>query len=245
MDIDGRVALVTGAATGIGRATVMALASAGAAVVVVDRDGSGAAAVAAAVEGAGGRAVAVTADVALADDVRRMFSEAERHFGGVDIVHNNAGLIGGEPLWPDMPLERVAAVISVNLGGVAMGTQEAILALRRRGGGVIVNTASVAALRPMPTDPVYSATKAGVMRITESCAGFASEGIRVNAVLPGVVDTDMTNKHTGDGTRPAAWLRPVLESTTMLSPDDIARAVLDLVRDDSAAGSCVVVANPS
>ena len=143
-------------------------------------------------------------------DVRRMFAEAERHFGGVDIVHNNAGLIGGEPLWPDVPLEKLMAVITVNLGGVAMGTQEGIHTLRRRGGGVIVNTASIAALGPMPADPVYSATKAGVVRITESCAGLAAEGIRVNAVLPGVVDTDMTNKHTGDGTRPAAWLQPLL-----------------------------------
>jgi NAD(P)-dependent dehydrogenase (short-subunit alcohol dehydrogenase family) len=244
MDIEGRVALVTGAATGIGRATALALGAAGAAVVVVDRDAAGAAATASVIERAGGRATAVVADVASPDDVRRMFSEAERQFGGVDIVHNNAGLIGGEPLWPDVPLEKLMAVITVNLGGVAMGTQEGIHALRRRGGGVIVNTASVAALAPMPADPVYSATKAGVVRITESCTGLASEGIRVNAVLPGVVDTDMTNKHTGDGTRPAAWLQPLLATMTVLSADDIAAAVLDLIRDDSAAGVAKVVSNP-
>jgi NAD(P)-dependent dehydrogenase (short-subunit alcohol dehydrogenase family) len=129
------------------------------------------------------------------------------------------------------------------VGGVAMGTQEAIKALRARGGGAIVNTASVAALQAMPTDPVYSATKAGVVRIVESCAGFASEGIRVNAVLPGMVDTDMTMKQTGDGTRPAAWLAPVLASTVMLTPEDIAVAVIALIEDDTAAGQAKIVGN--
>jgi NAD(P)-dependent dehydrogenase (short-subunit alcohol dehydrogenase family) len=95
----------------------------------------------------------------------------------------------------------------------------------------------------MPTDPVYSATKVGVVRITESCAGLAEEGIRVNAVLPGVVDTDMTNLHTGDGTRPAVWLQPILADLTMLAPEDIASAVVDLVRDDTAVAQARIVTN--
>ncbi len=95
----------------------------------------------------------------------------------------------------------------------------------------------------MPTDPVYSATKVGVVRITESCAALADEGIRVNAVLPGVVDTDMTNLHTGDGTRPAVWLQPILSGLTMLAPEDIAAAVVDLVRDDSAVAQARIVTN--
>lgn len=245
MDIDGKVALVTGAGTGIGRATALALAARGASVVVADIDGAAAAATAAAVHAAGGVAVVAVADVSLPDDVRAMFAVADEAFGGVDIVHNNAGLIGGEPLWPDTPLEKIATVVAVNLGGVAMGTAAAIQALRRRGGGVVVNTASVAALGPMPTDPVYSATKAGVVRIVESCAGLAAEGIRVNAVLPAMVDTDMTMKHTGDGTRPAAWLAPIIESTTLLTPDDIAAAVIALVEDDTAVAHSRVVPNPT
>jgi NAD(P)-dependent dehydrogenase (short-subunit alcohol dehydrogenase family) len=244
MDIAGRVALVTGAGTGIGRATAVALAQAGAAVVVADIHLAGAQATVDAIIAAGGRASAVRADVSNPDDVRAMFAAAEHTFGGVDIVHNNAGLICGEPVWPDAPLEKIMAVIGVNLGGVAMGTQEGIRALRRRGGGVIVNTASVAALAPMPNDPVYSATKAGVVRITESCAGFAAEGIRVNAVLPGMVDTDMTHKHTGDGTRPARWLEPIIAATPLLSADDIAAAVLELIRDDGAVAVSKVVSNP-
>jgi NAD(P)-dependent dehydrogenase (short-subunit alcohol dehydrogenase family) len=244
MEISGRVALVTGAGNGIGRATALALAGAGAAVVVVDIDLPGAESTATEIRAAGGEAQAVRADVSLPDHVRAAFAHAEAAFGGVDIVHNNAGLVSGEPVWPDGSLERMMKVIAVNLGGVAMGTQEGIRALRRRGGGVIVNTASIAALGPMPLDPVYSATKAAVVRITESCAPLASEGIRVNAVLPGVVDTDMTHRHTGDGTRPASWLVPVLATTSLLSADDIASAVLDLVRDDEAVAVAKVVGNP-
>lgn len=243
MQLAGKVALVTGAGAGIGRASAEALAAGGASVVVVDLDEAAAIVTVDQIRAAAGTAVAVQADVSLAADIRRMFDEATRVFGGVDIVHNNAGLISGEPLWPDGSLERVAAVIAVNLGGVAMGTQQGIVELRKRGGGVIINTASVAALGPLPSDPVYSATKAGVVRIVESCVGLAAEGIRVNAVLPGMVDTDMTMKHTGDGTRPAAWLGPVLASTLLLSAAEIAAVVLELVCDDTAVGECRVIRN--
>ncbi|MCX6540675.1 MAG: SDR family NAD(P)-dependent oxidoreductase [Actinobacteria bacterium] len=243
MQLAGKVALVTGAGAGIGRASAEAFAAVGASVVVVDLDEAAAIVTAQRIRAAAGTAVAVQADVSLAADIRRMFDEATRVFGGVDIVHNNAGLISGEPLWPDGSLERVAAVITVNLGGVAMGTQQGIIELRKRGGGAIINSASVAALGPLPSDPVYSATKAGVVRIVESCVGFAAEGIRVNAVLPGMVDTDMTMKHTGDGTRPAAWLEPVLASTRLLSAAEIAAVVLELVCDDTAVGECRVIRN--
>ena len=243
MLLSGKVALVTGGGTGIGRATALALGSEGVSVVVVDRNKSSAVDTASLIDVSGGVAVAVHADVSLPDDIRRMFFEAESAYGGLDIVHNNAGLISGEPIWPEGSLEKIASVIAVNLGGVAMGTQQAIVELRKRGGGVIVNTASVAALAPMAFDPVYSATKAGVVRIVESCVGFAAEGIRVNAVLPGMVDTDMTMKHTGDGTQPAGWLAPIIAVTKLLHPHDVARAVLELIRDDTAVGQCRIISN--
>jgi NAD(P)-dependent dehydrogenase (short-subunit alcohol dehydrogenase family) len=243
---NGKVAIVTGAGTGIGRATAVALAQLGAAVLVVDRDEASGAETARRIRELGHSGEFMAADVSKAVDIETMFAAAERHFGRVDIVHNNAGIIGGEPVWPDSPLDKIAAVIAVNLGGVAMGTEAAIQVMRRQGhGGVIINTASVAGLAAMPTDPVYSATKAGVLRIVESCVGLAdSDGIRVNAVLPAIVDTDMTNKHTGDGTRPASWLVPVLASVNLLQPEDIAAAVVALVLDDSKVGEQVIVRNP-
>ena len=240
MHLSGKVALVTGAASGIGRATALVLSRHGVSVVVVDLDAVGAFAVVDEIRSLNGSAIAVHADVSQPDDIRRMFMAARGEYGGVDIVHNNAGLVSGEPLWPNGSLERTALVVSVNLAGVAMGTQQGIIELRRRGGGVIINTASVAGLAPLPYDPVYSATKAGVIRLVESCAGLSNEGIRVNAVLPGMVDTAIVN-HTGDGTRPADWLLPVLASTRLLSAEEVAAIVVELVRDDAAAGQCRVV----
>src|SRR5688572_26901747 len=132
MEISGRVALVTGAASGIGRASAHALAAAGAAVVVVDVDAAGGAETVRLIEEAGGRAIFVEADVASPSGIRAMYLAAERAFGGVDIVHNNAGLVsGGVPGWPETPLERIAEVVTTNLGGVIMGTRAAVDALRR------------------------------------------------------------------------------------------------------------------
>jgi 3-oxoacyl-[acyl-carrier protein] reductase len=123
--------------------------------------------------------------------------------------------------------------MSVNLGGVVVGTRLAVPAMRRRGGGAIVNTASMAALYPLTPDPIYSATKAGVAMFTRACAPLAEEGIRVNAVLPGLVDTPLLPK-SGDGERWAEWAQLAEQVMGLLSPDDVADAVLDLIRDDTA-----------
>jgi 3-oxoacyl-[acyl-carrier protein] reductase len=241
MELTGKVALVTGGASGIGRASALALAAAGAAVLVVDTDDiNGTETVRLVEERVGGRAAFVQADVGYPHWIREMFAAADEIYGGVDVVHNNAGLISGDPGWPELDLERIKAVIDVNLAGVAMGTQAAIHALRRRGGGAVVNTASVAALRPFALDPVYGATKAAVVSLTKACAGLASEGIRVNAVLPGMTDTPILAK-TGDGVRPAAWVTAALRSRSLLTPEAIAAAVVELVLDDSAAGEARVV----
>ena len=110
-------------------------------------------------------------------------------------------------------------------------------------GGAVVNTASIAGLGPMPMDPVYAATKAGVILFTQSCAMLnETEKGRVNAVLPGMVDTPIIGK-TGDGTTPAKWLEGAIAATKMLAPEDIAAAVVGYIKDDSKAGDTQVVAN--
>ncbi|HCV00254.1 MAG: short chain dehydrogenase [Dehalococcoidia bacterium] len=245
MEISGKIALVTGAASGIGRATAIALSGEGASVAVCDIDSEGGTETVSAIAAQGGQASFFEGDVSTPSGVRSLFAAVEAAYGGIDIVHNNAGIMTGDtPGWPEVGLEKIKLVISVNVAGVMMGTGAAIQALRKRGGGAIVNTASVAALGPMPNDPMYAASKAAVVNFTESCAVLAeSENIRVNAVLPGMVDTPIIGK-TGDGVNPAAWLRPAIAATTFLQPEEIADVVLGLIRDDSKAGSAELVVPP-
>ena len=233
MQIEGKVAVVTGAGSGIGRATARALARAGAVVVVADVDEAGGSETVGLVHDAGGHAGFRRTDVTEPRSLEATFAAVEADHGGLDIVHNNAGLVCGEPVWPDITPETLLRVMSVNLGGVVVGTRLAVPAMRRRGGGAIVNTASMAALFPLTPDPIYSATKAGVAMFTRACAPLAEEGIRVNAVLPGLVDTPLLPK-SGDGERWAEWAQLAEQVMGLLSPDDVAAAVLALVRDDTA-----------
>lgn len=241
IDIKGRVVLVTGAGSGIGRASALAFARAGAAaVVVVDIDGEAAEAAAASVEALGARAAALVVDVGDPGLLAGAFARAAQRFGPLDIVHNNAGIVGGQPSWPDTPAARVSAMIAVNLGGVIHGTRLAVEAMRGRGGAV-VNTSSTTALNPLPFDAVYAATKAGILHFTRSCAAMsASHGVRVNAVCPGITDTPMIAK-TGDGSQPAEWLSAVLATRPVAAPEDVAAAVVALAADETKAGEYVVV----
>ena len=179
MELQDKVAVVTGAGSGIGRATALAFAQAGTTVVVADIDAGAASETVGLVHDVGGRASSVRTDVTEPRSLEALFAAAEADHGGVDIVHNNAGLVSGEPLWPDITPETLLRVLNVNLGGVVVGTRLAVPVLRRRGGGAIVNTASMAALFPLADDPIYSATKAGVTMFTRACAPLAEEHIRV------------------------------------------------------------------
>jgi len=240
VEIEGRVAVVTGAGSGIGRATALALARAGAAVVVADIDEAGGVETVGLAHDAGGQASFVRTDVTEPRSLEALFAATEAEHGGLDILHNNAGLVSGEPEWPEITPETLLRVLNVNLGGVVVGTRLAVPVLRRRGGGAIVNTASMAALFPLTPDPIYSATKAGVTMFTRACAPLAEEGIRVNAVLPGLIDTPLLAK-SGDGERWAGWAYAAETMMGLLSPDVVADAVLDLVRDDSAVAEERVV----
>ena len=244
MEIEGKIAVVTGAGSGIGRATALAFAAAGATVVVADVDEPGGDETVGLVEDAGGHAWFFRTDVSEARSLEALFASVEREHGGLDIVHNNAGLVSGEPEWPETTPETLSRVMAVNLGGVVLGTRLAIDPLRRRGGGAIVNTASLASLYPLAQDPIYSATKAGVAMFTRACAPLAEEGIRVNAVLPGLVDTPLLPK-SGDGERWADWAQLAERVMGLLSPDDVAAAVLDLIRDDAVAEERVVGTPPT
>jgi 3-oxoacyl-[acyl-carrier protein] reductase len=245
MEINGKNALITGAAAGIGQATAFALADAGAAgIALADLDQAGLTETADIIQQKGVKALTGVVDVTDAEQQTRFFARAEQELGGLDIVHNNAGTISGEPIWPETPLHKIELVVSVNLIGVMYGNRLAIDALSRRGGGVIINTASTAALGPMPADPMYSGTKTAVVNLTQASAGLkASHNIRVNAILPGMTQTAFIAR-TGDGTKPAEWLGPALAQMTMLTVEQIAEGILTLIRDEQRAGECLIVDNP-
>ncbi len=241
MELSGRVAVVTGAASGIGRATALALAAAGCRGVVL-ADLHSCEETASGVKAHRAEPLFVETDVGDLDSLRTLFARCEEVFGRLDVLHNNAGLGEGAGVWPEVAPERCAAIVDVNLRGVVLGTQLALEPMRRSGGGAIVHTASGAATVPLPPQAVYAATKAGVAHFTRSCAPLAeSHGVRVNCVCPGLVDTPMVLE-TGGG-QPAEWLRPFHDAVTLLRPEEVAEAVIALVRDESQVAAVVNVEN--
>jgi 15-hydroxyprostaglandin dehydrogenase (NAD) len=235
MDVSGKVAIVTGGASGIGKATALHLARAGARVLIGDIDEAGGIATAKEIAGAGGEADFIRMDATRDEDFRAAFARTESAWGGPDILVNNAGTLTGAPAFPETPFEKWASVVDLNLKSVIRGTQLGIDVLGKRGGGVIVNMASMSGITPWAMDPVYSATKAGVVFFTKTLAGLKeSKNIRVNCVCPTLVETPLL-KDAEDPT-----IKGLLRFTR-LGPDEVAVAVMRLVQDDSLAGAALKV----
>ncbi len=234
MDIEGKVALVTGSGSGIGRATALRLAREGAAVVVDDIDEAGGRETVRQIEAAGGHAAFTRADVASEAAVGAMVAFVEETFGGLDILVNNAGIVASPP-FPEAEPERWAPVLDVNLRGVILGTQYGIQAMRKRGGGVIVNISSGAGIGyGSHGSPVYAASKAGVMRFSAALAPLKDGmNIRVNCICPGWVDTPMVQRTRAEMS-PEEW--QAIAPAVMLQPEEIADAVVQFVRDETLAG---------
>lgn len=240
MEIGGTVAVVTGAASGIGRAMALALAREGArAVVVGDLDERGGEETTGLVRDAGCRGLFVRTDVTHAADLERLLDEAQTRFSRLDVLCNNAGV--GEPpdglFSEDGNADAFAHVVAINLTAVIRGTRLGVLRMRELGrGGVIANTASMGGLRPMPGSPVYAATKAGVVNFCRSLAYLHAEAnIRVNAICPSFVDTPLLQRA---GAEQVAALASGMD---VLSPDIIARGLVELIQDDSRAGAIMRV----
>jgi NAD(P)-dependent dehydrogenase (short-subunit alcohol dehydrogenase family) len=235
MEIQGKAAVVSGAASGIGRAAAKALAAAGASVIVADMDEVGGAKTVDMIGGEGGIAVFKRCDVTKTEDLAAAFAAAVQHFGALDIAYNNAG-IGGEDLFAD-EVGAWQRMIDINLTAVIDATRIAVREMQRGHGGVIINTASMGGLLPMPGSPVYAATKAGVINFTRSLAYLAPQDrIRVNAICPSFTDTPLVRR---SGDERVEEMKQMVGG--ILQPEDIAAGVIELIEDDSRAGSIMRV----
>ena len=193
-DLEGRVALVTGAAQGIGEACARRLAASGASVAVSDIDAPGAERVAEEIRSAGGEAIGLGLDVSDSGAVTAAVAEVVERFGGLDIGVNNAGISSEGSPTGDLTDEAWARIRSVNLDGVFFCTRAEIGAMRGRGGGSIVNMASILSSAAFKDHVAYTAAKHGVVGLTRGAAvDHAAEGIRVNAVAPGFIRTPLNN----------------------------------------------------
>ena len=243
--LDKKVAVITGAASGIGRATAIRFAGEGASVVIADLNREGGEAAVRDCRENGGNAVFQLTDVVVEENIKGAVDRALKEFGRVDIMYNNAGLGGAVG-----PLEKVTAdnwdrTFAILLRAVFLGIKHAVPALRKSGGGSIINTASIAGLRGTPGLTAYGAAKAGVISVTKSAAlEFAKDKIRVNCICPGLIATPLTYTRIPGGEQTATQLFSAFQPWQRSGrPEDIAAMALFLASDDSefVSGQAMVV----
>jgi NAD(P)-dependent dehydrogenase (short-subunit alcohol dehydrogenase family) len=240
----GEVAFITGAGNGLGRATALAFAAEGARVALADRDESAAAETARLITDAGGQALAITCDVTVESQVQDALAATIAAYGQLNIAFNNAGIEQTRTHTADLTTAEWARIIDVDLTGVFHCMKHEVPLLRAAGGGSIVNTSSGAGVIGIAGQAAYAAAKWGVIGLTKSTAlEYAGDGIRVNAICPGVIDTPMMGRVFGqdqDGHHAAAAEAPLDRPGR---PEEIASAVLWLSSDGGAftVGTALVV----
>jgi NAD(P)-dependent dehydrogenase (short-subunit alcohol dehydrogenase family) len=229
MSLNGKIAIVTGGGSGIGAASCLAFAQAGAKVVVANRTLTKAEVIAAQIQASGGEALAVQVDVAQSDSVQAMIKAAVDHFGLLDILFNNAGISPSGSV-TDITEAEWDECLNIDLKSIFLGAKYAIPHMQRAGGGVILNTAGTFGIRPAKTKAAYAAAKAGAINLSRAIAlDYARHNIRCNAICPGFVDTPLTE--TSDIAGRDAFLDQYQPMKGLIQPEEVAALAVYLASD--------------
>ena len=244
--LEGRAAIITGAASGFGAEMARVLAGAGARVVIADRDLAGAEAIAGELRANGAQALAVRADVTAATDADAVVSASVAAFGRVDVLVNNAGTLGPRGTLEETSETQFDAMFAVNVKGVFLFSRATLPHMRKQKRGTIINIASGSALRPRAGAVVYSASKGAVVTLTRALAlEVAGDGIRVNAICPAIAKTPLARDFVGEADDSEVWdrLGRDLPLGRLVTPADVAAAAVWLASDASGmvTGSCLAV----
>lgn len=229
---EGKVALVTGAGSGIGRATALAFAQRGSKVALADSSLRGGQGTLEMIGAMGREAVFIRTDVSRSDEVRAMVEQAVTAYGRLDFAFNNAGILGDSARTHECTEENWDRVISVNLRGVWLCMRCEIPHMLKQGSGAIVNTASADALVGDPGVPAYAASKGGVLQLTRTAAlEYAKDNVRINAICPGTVHTPMIDRLLEEQPETEAFLRGSMPIGRFAEPEEVAEAVVWLCSD--------------
>ena len=237
----GKVAFITGAASGIGRATALAFAAEGARVAILDRTADVLKETGEAVKDAGGEVLAIAGDVSVPEQVKAAVAQVVERYGQLDLAFNNAGVENKAQPLHEIELEEWDRILGINLRGAFVCMRHEIAQMLRQGGGVVVNTSSGAGIRGVAGGAAYAASKHAIIGMTRSAAlDYAKQNIRVNTILPGNIATPMMDRFTGGAIQKAIDLEPV---GRLGKPEEIAEAVLWMCSDlgGFVTGSSVVV----
>lgn len=235
MRFQGKSVMVTGAGSGIGRATAIEFAHEGARVAVIDVNEAGGRETVARIEGDGGEAWYATCDVSDEAAVTTLFAQIEVRFGGLDVAVNNAGIQFGNHWFEDTTLDHFDRIMAVNVRGVFLCMQAEIRLMKRQGHGAIVNTASLAAHESQPMLSAYTASKHAVWGLTKTAAIECARGnIQINAISPGAVETEMFAAYFEGKPDERQALLDVLPTGRAVSPREIGRGILFLASADAA-----------